>query len=261
MLLDFLSVISILLKGEQDSLMPSGFTLSTLVPPFLNTIENMKKYENNSGIIYLGDSREIIKNIPDKSIDCIITDPPYGVSFKKKGEPYMIGDHINPMPLMFPEIYRVLKDDGAIFMFTSMSYLTESFHQFQTYFKLHNIIIWDKINPIYPRSKAHFRLQYEPILYGSKGLHNLQNKKCGDIIKCGIPRGKVRFHPTQKPEGVIEEIIKSLLPSKMIFFDPFMGSGTVPAVCKKMGKQFIGIEIQEKYVEKAIRRLEQEVLF
>lgn len=211
--------------------------------------------ENKLNKIINADCLSVLKNLPDRSIDLIITDPPYGVSFKKKGEPYMIGDHINPLPYLYPELHRVLKDNGAVFIFTSMSYLTEQFLPFQTYFKLHNVIIWDKINPVYPRSKSHFRLQYEPILYGSKGLHVLKNKKCGDIIKCGIPRGKIRQHPTQKPEGVIEQIINSCLDEKSIVLDPFCGSGTTLVVAKRLGRQFIGIELNEEYCKIAQNRI------
>lgn len=210
-------------------------------------------------IIY-GDSREIIKNFPDKSIDLIITDPPYGVSFKKKGEPYMVGDHINPMPHIYPELHRILKDDGAIFCFTSMSYLTEVILPFQTYFKLHNIIIWDKVNPVYPRSKGHFCLQYEPVLYGSKGLHLLKSKKSGDIIQAKIPRGKIRQHPTQKPEHIIDVILSSCEDSKKIVLDPFCGSGTFLVSAKKAGKSYIGIEINKQYIDIAKKRLEQEFI-
>ena len=199
--------------------------------------------------IICGDCLEVIKGIPDKSVDLVVTDPPYGVSLKKKNMPYMIGDHINPMPRLYPDIHRVLKDDGAIFMFTSMSYMTEGFHSFQTYFKLHNIIIWDKINPIYPRSKSHFRLQYEPIFYGSKGLHILKNSKCGDIIQANIPRGHIRKHPSQKPVDLIKKILLSTLDDKVIILDPFCGVGSILVACKELGRKYIGIEISPEYCE------------
>src|SRR3990167_671126 len=213
----------------------------------------IKEMEVNK--IYNVDCVEFLKTMPDKSVDLIITDPPYGVSFKKKGEPYMIGDHINPMPYIYSEFHRVLKDDGVIFCFTSMSYLTEMIFPFQTYFKLHNIIIWDKVNPAYPRSKGHFCLQYEPILYGSKGLHHLKSKKCGDIIQAKIPRGKIRKHPTQKPEEVIDKILKSCLDEKKIVFDPFCGSGTFLVSAIKAGKDYIGCEINKDYVKIAEARI------
>src|SRR3990167_926358 len=211
-------------------------------------------------VIYCADNRDILKFIPDKSIDLVLTDPPYGVSFKKKGEPYMIGDHINPLPWLYPVLYKILKDDGAIFVFSSMSYVTESLLPFQTFFKLHNIIIWDKINPIYPRSKGHFRLQYEPILYGSKGLHNLKSKKSGDIIQCKIPRGKERCHPTQKPTELLMTILKSTLDTKDLILDPFLGSGTTAVCAKKLGRKCIGIEISEAYCSIAAQRLSQSVM-
>ncbi len=217
-------------------------------------------FKDEAVVIYHADCRDILPSIPDKSIDLVLTDPPYGVSFKKKGEPYMIGDHINPLPWLYPNLHKILKDDGAVFAFSSMSYVTESLLSFQTYFKLHNIIIWDKINPIYPRSKAHFRLQYEPILYGSKGLHNLKNKKSGDVIQCQIPRGNIRKHPTQKPVDLIKTILNSTLDTKEIILDPFLGSGTTAYCAKKLGRKCIGIEIEEKYCEIAAKRLSQSVM-
>ena len=210
------------------------------------------KYLNK---ITQGDSREILKEFPDKSVDIILTDPPYGVSFKKKNDPYMIGDHINPLPWLYAELYRVLKDDGAIFVFSSMSYFVETMLPFQTYFKLHNTIIWKKNRPIYPHSKAHFCLQYEPILYGSKGLFYLNKKKASDVIEGEIPAGKIRIHPTQKPLDLIEQIIKSTPETKQIILDPFCGSGTMCLAAKRLARQYIGIEISPIYVEMAENRL------
>ncbi len=220
----------------------------------------MKPYYQDEWVtIYHGDCREILPELPDKSIDLVLTDPPYGVSFKKKGKPYMIGDHINPLPWLYPTLHKLLKDDGAVFVFSSMSYVTESLLPFQTYFKLHNIIIWDKVNPIYPRSKGHFRLQYEPILYGSKGLHNLKNKKSGDVIQCKITQGNARVHPTQKPEGLLFAILESTLDDKRLILDPFLGSGTTAYCAKKLNRKCIGIEIEEKYCEIAAKRCSQSV--
>lgn len=208
-------------------------------------------------VIYNNDSLQGIKQIPDKSIDVIITDPPYGVGFKKSGEPYLAGDNVNLLPVILPEFYRVLKDDGAIFIFSSTPKLQEFLLSVQMYFKMHNIIIWDKVNPIYPKSNAHFRLQYEPIIYASKGLHYLKSSKCSDIIQAKIPRGKIRIHPTQKPIEVINHIIDSLGEDKNIILDPFMGSGTTAVSCIEKGKNYIGFEINEEWFLKSKKRVEE----
>lgn len=208
--------------------------------------------------IYNTDCIQGIKAIPDKSVDVVITDPPYGVGFKKSGEPYLAGDNVNLLPIILPEIYRVLKDDGAVFIFSGTPKLQEFLLSVQMYFKMHNIIIWNKINPIYPKSNAHFRLQYEPIIYATKGLHYLKSTKCSDIIEAKIPRGKTRIHPTQKPVGVINEIIQSLDDSKSIILDPFMGSGTTAISCIKNNKNYIGFEINKEWFDKSIKRIDIE---
>jgi len=209
-------------------------------------------------VIYNEDCLEGMKKLPDKTIDLIITDMPYGVSIKKPNHTYMVGDHINIFPVVLPLFYRVLKDDGAIFIFSSTSKLHEFLIQFQVYFKLHNILIWDKIRSLYPHSKAHFRMQYEMIMYGSKGLHHLKNKKGSDIIQERIPAGKKRVHPTQKPEELIIEILKSTQESKQLILDPFMGSGTTAVACKRLGRHYIGFEINPDYCKIANQRLEAE---
>jgi DNA modification methylase len=191
-------------------------------------------------------------------VDLVFTDPPYGVSFKKPGKPYMVGDCANLLPAFLPIVYNIIKDDGAIYLFSSLQNLYQFWTIFQMYFKIHNIIIWDKINPIYPHSKAHYSMQYEPIFYGSKGLHYLKNKKIGDIVQAKIPRGGKRQHPTQKPVGVIKKILESTQESKNIILDPFLGSGTTAIACERLNRQWIGIEISEEYCEIAAKRIESE---
>jgi site-specific DNA-methyltransferase (adenine-specific) len=208
--------------------------------------------------IYNTDCIQGMKTLPDKSIDLIITDPPYGVGFKKSGEPYLAGDNVNLLPIILPEFYRVLKDDGAIFIFSSTPNLQEFLLSVQMYFKMHNIIIWDKINPIYPKSNAHFRLQFEPIIYASKGLHYLQSQKCSDIIQAKIPRGNMRFHPTQKPVEVIDKILFSVEDKNQIVLDPFMGSGSTAISCIKNKKKYIGFEINNEWYKKSLQRIENE---
>ena len=205
--------------------------------------------------IYNTDCIQGMKSLPDKCVDLIITDPPYGVGFKKSGEPYLAGDNVNLLPIILPEFYRVLKDDGAIFIFSSTPNLQEFLLSVQMYFKMHNIIIWDKINPIYPKSNAHFRLQFEPIIYASKGLHYLQSSKCSDIIQAKIPRGKMRFHPTQKPVEVIDKILLSVEDKNQIVLDPFMGVASTGVASLNLNRRFVGIELEEIYFNASVKRL------
>ena len=207
-----------------------------------------------------GDCLEVMKKLPDKCVDLVLTDPPYGVSYKETGKTYMVGDTVNLVPYFLPEIHRILKDDGAIYMFSSTTKLVDTLPVFNTYFKLHSLIIWDKRIGRIPRHLTHYKLRYEPILYGSKGLHRL-NSYQDDVFQCDIPRGKKRVHPTQKPVEVCKYLIENSMKDETIILDPFLGSGTTAVAAKQLGRHFIGIEISEKYCEIARERLAQDMLF
>jgi len=209
-------------------------------------------------VIYCADCRDVLPHIPDKSIDLVLTDPPYGVSYKKKGAEYMVGDTVNLVPYFLPAVRGKLKSDGAIYLFSSTTKLVDTLPVFNAYFKLHSIIIWDKRIGLIPRQLSHYKLRYEPILYGSKGLHRLNGYK-DDVIQCDIDRGNNRVHPTQKPAGVIKYLMDNSTNQGSIILDPFLGSGTTAFCAKKLGRKCIGIEIEEKYCEIAAQRCMQNV--
>lgn len=210
--------------------------------------------------IILGDCVEVMRGMADKSVDIIFTDPPYGVSFKKPGQILLPGDTINLLPMVLPEFYRILKDDGGIYIWSSTNKLHEFLFSFQMYFKLHNIIVWDKIQPTYPQSKAHYQLQYEPIMYGSKRSHQLKSKKHGDIISAKNPRGNKRVHPTQKPTEVPYTLLRDVKNEQSLVFDPFCGSGSILVAAKSLNMPYIGVDINPDYVQLAKERLKQEAL-
>jgi len=215
-------------------------------------------YQDKWVTIYHGDCREILPQL-DVKVDLVLTDPPYGVSYKKKGEEYMIGDTVNLIPYILPLVRKVLKPDGAIYLFSSTTKLVDTLPIFNTYFKLHSIIIWDKGIGQIPRQLSHYKLRYEPILYGSKGLHRL-NGYADDVFQCGIPRGHKRVHPTQKPIEVVSYLLGNSTNESSLTLDPFLGSGTTAVACELLTRHCIGIEIEEKYCEIAARRCCQEVM-
>ena len=214
-------------------------------------------YQDSYVTIYHGDCREILPELPQ--VDLVLTDPPYGVSYKKKGEEYMIGDTVNLIPYFLPLVREALKPDGAIYMFSSTTKLVDTLPVFNTYFKLHSIIIWDKRIGQIPRQLSHYKLRYEPILYGSKGLHRL-NGYADDVFQCDIPRGKKRVHPTQKPIEIVEYLVGNSARDGSIVLDPFLGSGTTAVACINLNRKCIGIEIEEKYCEIAAKRCSQSVM-
>jgi len=203
-----------------------------------------------------GDCLEVMKEMPDECIDCIITDPPYGIEYYSNryvsGNPHdkIIGDKSFLLPI--DELWRLLKPSGAIFSFYSHKKpLLDT--------RLKNVIIWVKNNWTAGDLYGDFGNQYECIGFLPKDNFKLRNKKRYSNVWF-FDRVPPKFHPTQKPIGLISRIIECGSREGDIILDPFLGSGTTAVACKRLGRKFIGIEINQEYCKIAEERLAQEVL-
>lgn len=213
-------------------------------------------------IIYNEDCLEGIKKLPSKSIDLIITDPPYGIGYKsayKKEKDCMLGD--TGLEVMFflddilLELKRIMKDGSAIYWFTRFDIYPYLFIKFTRYFRVKNQIIWRKgieTTGMGDR-KGNYANNYESILFAVKGRHILKEKTCGSVWN--IKSCKKIFHLTQKPLEVIEKIIQYSSDKNDIILDPFMGSGTTAVACVNTDRHYIGFEINLEYCEIARKRL------
>ena len=232
--------------------------------------------------IYNGDCLEILKTFSDKSVDLILTDPPYGVTANKKD-----------VVVDLDELFRVSK---GVILTTQQPYTTEVIYKYRKCFRYD--IIWDKIlvsgflnaNRM-PLRKHEIILVFGDVSYfpqKTKGVDKIHSKgvqkenkqrnygkhksidnrdKLGtlkhptSIIQFQKPHPSKAEHPTQKPVELFELLVKSYSKENDIILDPFLGSGTTAVACKQLNRNYIGIEISEKYCEIARRRLEQEQLF
>jgi site-specific DNA-methyltransferase (adenine-specific) len=202
--------------------------------------------------IIQADCTNYVKTIKDNSVDLIVTDPPYGIAYRKSGQPYMIGDSANVLGLILPELYRILKDDGAIYIFTSFKMLADWLYRFQMHFKMNNLIIWDKMRNSGLQMGQNYGFSYEMIFYGSKGLHKLNSYK-DDVLS--FKRKNFKGHPTRKPRELIDEFIKMSSSEGDLIYDPFMGSGTTGESCKLLNRNFIGNELNGNYFKLAENRI------
>jgi DNA modification methylase len=223
------------------------------------------------------DCLEGLRQLEDKSVDLIITSPPYedisgaGYTANKKDILFMklYSEFVDKL---FSEYYRVLKNEGQIFFNVKAKTHNKSlrtvhwleFLESFSKFKLKSYIIW-KYAGSFDSTNRRFHLDYEIIYHLSKSDNIYINENCGikDALSSVwyIPHNiKERLHPTQMPEAVVERILKVCSKEKDIILDSFMGSGTTAVVCKNMGRQFIGFELSEEYCKIAEKRLSQNVL-
>lgn len=207
--------------------------------------------------IYNEDCISGFKNIENKSIDLIITDPPYtmtkrGKSCRPNYMPDNMGDNVfdGQIPDVYDwmsECYRVLKDDTHFYTFCNtndiMNYLVAAD---KIGFKLHNIITMIKDTKMPNRWYLKF---CELILFFRKGnAKPINDMTSRDYIMVEMPKkDNGKLHITQKPIDIIEKLITNSSKENDIVLDPFLGSGTTMAACMNTNRRGTGFEIDEKY--------------
>lgn len=236
--------------------------------------------------LYQGDCLEVMKRIPDKSVDMILCDLPYGSTQCK-------WDNVIPFDELWTNYNRVIKENGAIVLFGS--------EPFSSYLRISNIKaykydwVWRK-----PRGTGHLNAKKQPlrdvenisVFYNKQCLYNPQYAKgtpyapkCGKTAKPnkagvygkfmnGIEYGNyndgIRYpkqileygtvergalHPTQKPVALLEYLIKTYTNEGDLVLDNCMGSGSTGVAAKNLNRDFIGIELDENYFEIAKSRI------
>ena len=248
--------------------------------------------------LYHGDCLEVMKQIPDKSVDMILCDLPYGTLSSG-------WDKIIPVESMWNQYRRIIKDNGAIVLFAQQPFtsllVSSNIKEFR-----HNIV-WHKdkcSNFIHAKNQP--RKTTEDILVfskeGSGFVHNSKNKciynpqmtkrkprkptpktKRSNLLNevrgesCDLESGKDfipdmsypenivyfktehknRYHICQKPQNLLEYLIKTYTDENMTILDNCMGSGSTGVACMNTGRNFIGIELDPQYFEIAERRIKE----
>ena len=225
-----------------------------------------------------GDCLELMKDIPDKSVDMVLCDLPYGTTKNK-------WDSIIPLDELWKQYERIIKDNGCIALFAQTPFdkvLGASNLKLLKYewiwkkdngtgflnakkmpLKLHeNILIFYKKPPLYnPQMRKGFRPYSQKSGRGSSNYgeqirvitENNGDRYPVDIID--FKRDKDKLHPTQKPVALLEYLIKTYTNENDVVLDNCMGSGSTGVACQNTNRNFIGFELDEKYFGIAKERL------
>jgi len=235
--------------------------------------------------IHNGDCLELMKDIPDKSIDMILCDLPYGTT-------KAIWDQIIPFEPLWNQYERIIKDNGAIILTASQPFTTTLITSNKKNYRYN--LVWKKSRPSNPflankqPLKYHedicvfYKKQptYNPIKtrgqknHSSKGSHskhelldsnyewkpNVSNEKYpSSIIEVKSTDSTRNFHPTQKPVSLFEYLIKTYTNEGETVLDNCIGSGTTAIAALNTGRFFIGIEKEQEYVDIANERIRKAV--
>ena len=220
-----------------------------------------------------GDCLELMKDIPDGSVDLVLTDPPYRVTSRGNAGSSggMLQKKINKSGLVFsfndisckmyaPEFYRVLKAGTHCYVMTNHTNLIEMLSVFTSAgFHFTKCLVWNKGNKIMGQF---YMSQFEYIMFFRKGKAKRINN-CGTPDILNIPNIKTKsngknIHDTEKPVALMEVLINNSSNPGDTIIDPFMGSGSTGVACQNLNRNFIGIELDEKYFEIAKERIKGE---
>ena len=231
-----------------------------------------------------GGCLERMKEIPDGSVDLILTDPPYGTTACK-------WDSVIPLEPMWVELKRIIKPNGAIVMTASQPFTTTLIASNMKMFKY--CWVWDKkFAANFPQAKRQpLRVHEDIVVFGNVPKYYPQMLKRDAPIKKGANKGarvfggvgglgredyegkvydekypctilkfssrdeKRGLHPTQKPVALMEYLIKTYTNENETVLDFTMGSGTTGVACKNLNRKFIGIEKDETYFKIAQDRI------
>jgi DNA modification methylase len=220
--------------------------------------------------LHLGDCLEVMKSMPDKSVDAVITDPPYGTNDGKGKNIKRGGNDTNfsvlewdmSLPLGYiTELERVIKDDTWGAIFTDNAAVTTVWQELENCgLSPRNTFYWVKTNKA-PTPRANFKSCVETCVIFTKGRTTIKWSGGGNqpnYIEMPIVGGKdAGLHPTQKPVKLIQHLINLFTYEGDTVLDPFMGSGTTGVACVQTGRNFIGIEIDPNYFAIAERRIKE----
>ncbi len=218
-----------------------------------------------------GDCREDISTLLDgRTVDLLLTDPPYNVDYSSKNELLnlyqkgnriqddILNDHISPeeynkfTKVWFGNVMTHMSNYNSVYVCGNYETLIK-LYDFPN-FKISNMLVWVKNNMVLGRMD--YQGKHEFIMYGWKGHHKWYgNRSQTTVFEVDRPL-KSELHPTMKPVELMQTIIKNSSQPKQVVFDSFMGSGSTLIACEQLGRHCYGVELSPQYTDVIIQRWE-----
>lgn len=222
------------------------------------------------------DCLEGLKEVPDKSVDLIVTDPPYFLSMGHAGsstnatrlgsEQLNSNRAFNDLAIctpfyrqLFREYGRVLKDDGTFYFFTDWRGYAYYFPLINAELPVRNLIVWDKKSG----PGSFYSFAHELVIFGTYKPKTKAGVGTNVWREAAFNSGAKKtngekVHPTQKPVELIAKMIEDSTDPGAVILDTFMGSGTTAVACLRTGRDYIGFELDERYHAIALQRVAAE---
>jgi len=198
--------------------------------------------------IIQGDCLEVMQTFPDKSVDLVITDPPYGVRIAEWDKEFS-NDWVW-------QASRVLKEDATLISFCGTKQFPYLAIELDKYFNERNYLVWYSPNKSF-YSPRHLLIKTEQAIISRRGYPIFNNSYNYLDLFIENSESDKWGHPSQKPTELIRKLIHVFSSDGDLILDPFLGSGTTAVAAKRLHRHWIGIELSEKYCELARKRVAQ----
>lgn len=202
--------------------------------------------------IILGDCCLVMQQLPENSIDLVLTDPPYLINYHPRDGRTIAGDTSDEwlVPAFF-QAYRILKGGGFCISFYSSNRADSYLAAWrEAGFRPVGHLVWVKS---YASGSAFLQYRHEQAYLLAKGFPNRPLSPISDVQDWQYTGN--RLHPTQKPVGALMPLVRAFSKPGEVVLDPFCGSGSVLLAAKLLGRRYIGIELREDYCGIARQRL------
>ena len=245
--------------------------------PIIATLNEAKRREQiqkrketvipSSSNLILGDAFEIIGRLPEKSVDVLLTDPPYGIEYCSNHPLIKIQENpiINDNPeiwsklhSLFLSLWHVLKDDAFLYIFCSWKNYSKLESEISLNYKIKTVIVWDKGNWTGGDLYNNYGESYELIVFALKGNKKMAfDKRPRNLVLCSRPNNdpKRKYHPLEKPVNLLKQLIEHSTVEGETILDCFAGSGSTLIAAEELNRKWIGIEIDEQWYDIAKERL------
>lgn len=216
--------------------------------------------------IVCGDCLSVMAGMKDDSVDLVVTDPPFGISYVSARPKRPWGIHVpiegddaqiwETWPKIIKEMYRISKMDTACFIFTRWDCWSK-LESLLAPWVMKNMIVWDKGTHSAGDLKGNFGFAHELICFAVKGRPKIRGRRPWNIWR--VPRVVVDnlCHPMEKPTSLLQIAIRAMSDKNSVVFDPFIGSGSTAVAALKLGRRFYGCDINPDYIKLAKKRIEE----
>jgi site-specific DNA-methyltransferase (adenine-specific) len=211
--------------------------------------------------LHQGDALRQLREIETASVDIVCTDPPYFLpaqayvgtrdrsTYRRRLADVSILEEF--FAQVFNEMFRVLKSTGTAYVFCDGQSYPVFYCAMIPHCKNVRPLVWDKTTSYNGYTWRH---QHELILWGERDDALRVPTGDGDILRCRAVPVKTRRHPAEKPVQLLERLLGKH--EGDVVLDPFCGSGSTGVAAQNVGKQFVGVELDPEYADRAQRRLD-----